>query len=138
MSNKEVIESLHDYREWAESNIFDVPIDLPDILSNAADIIENMEKHIAVLQQEVGTYRRRAEYLTDTVFVLLERWKSNMRDPSRIQPFCERLAKLWSEKVPDWRFMQLVSNLQSAIGNDGFYIEDDHILEILDAYLEGV
>lgn len=61
-----------------------------------------------------------------------------MRDPSRIAPFCERLAKVWSEKVPDWRFMQLISNLQSAIGSDGFYIEDDHILEILDAYLEGV
>lgn len=61
-----------------------------------------------------------------------------MRDPNRIYPFCERLAKIWSEKVPDWRFMQLISNLQSAIGNDGFYIEDDHILEILDAYLEGV
>lgn len=61
-----------------------------------------------------------------------------MRDSSRIEPFCERLAKIWSEKVPDWRFMQLISNLQSAIGNDGFYIEDDRILEILDAYLEGV
>lgn len=61
-----------------------------------------------------------------------------MRDPSRIGPFCERLAKIWSEKVPDWRFMQLVSNLQSAIGSDGFYIEDDHILEILDAYLKEV
>ena len=61
-----------------------------------------------------------------------------MRDEYRIQLFCERLAKILSEKVPDWRFMQLISNFQSAIGNDGFYIEDDHILEILDAYLEGV
>ena len=61
-----------------------------------------------------------------------------MRDINRIYPFCERLAKIWSEKVPDWRFMQLISNLQSAIGNDCFYIEDNHILESLDAYLEGV
>ena len=61
-----------------------------------------------------------------------------MRDINRIYPFCERLAKIWSGKAPDWRFMQLISNLQSAIGNDGFYIEDDRILEILDAYLEGV
>lgn len=71
MSNKEAIESLRNYREWAESNIFDVPIDLPDVLSNAADIIENMEKHIEVLQQEVGTYRRHAEYLTDIVICLI-------------------------------------------------------------------
>ena len=61
-----------------------------------------------------------------------------MRDINRIYPFCMQLAKIWSEKAPDWRFMQLISNLQSAIGNDGFYIEDDQILEILDAYLEGV
>ena len=61
-----------------------------------------------------------------------------MRDINRIYTFCMRLAKIWSEKAPDLRFMQLISNLQSAIGNDGFYIEDDHILEILDAYLEGV
>ena len=61
-----------------------------------------------------------------------------MRDPNRIYPFCMQLAKIWSEKAPDLRFMQLISNLQNAIGNDGFYIEDDHILEILDAYLEGV
>ena len=61
-----------------------------------------------------------------------------MRDINRIYPFCMRLAQIWSEKTPDLRFMQLISNLQSAIGNDGFYIEDDQILEILDAYLEGV
>ena len=61
-----------------------------------------------------------------------------MRDINRIYPFCERLAKIWSEQAPDLRFMQLISNLHSAIGNYGFYIEDDHILEILDAYLEAV
>lgn len=71
MNNKFVIEDLRDFREWAESNIFDVPIDLPDVLSRAADIIENMEKHIEVLQQEVETYRRRAEYLTDTIICLI-------------------------------------------------------------------
>ena len=71
MNNKFVIEDLRDFREWAESNIFDVPIDLPDVLSRAADIIENMEKHIEVLQQEVETYRKRAEYLTDTVITLI-------------------------------------------------------------------
>lgn len=71
MNNKFVIEDLRDFREWAESNIFDVPIDLPDVLSRAADIIENMEKHIEVLQQEVETYRKRTERLTDTVICLI-------------------------------------------------------------------
>ena len=32
-----------------------------------------------------------------------------MRDPSRIDRFCARLAKAWA-KVPDWRFGQLISN----------------------------
>jgi hypothetical protein len=71
VSNKEVIESLRDYREWAESNIFDVPIDLPDVLSRAADVIENMGKHIEVLQQEMETYRRCTEYLADTMITLI-------------------------------------------------------------------
>lgn len=73
MSNKEVIESLRDYREWAESNIFDVPIDLPDVLSEAADVIENMGKHIEILQQEMETCRKRAERLADVVISLVEK-----------------------------------------------------------------
>lgn len=71
MNNKFLIESLRDLREWAESNIYDVPIDLPDVLSCAADVIENMEKHIEVLQKEVETIRRRNDYLTDTVATLI-------------------------------------------------------------------
>lgn len=71
MNNKYLIEDLRDFKEWAESNIYEVPIDLPDVLSRAADVIENMGKHIEVLQQEVETYRRRAEYLTDTVICLI-------------------------------------------------------------------
>ena len=53
MNNKYLIEDLRDFREWAESNIYEVPIELPDVLSCAADVIENMEKHIEVLQKEV-------------------------------------------------------------------------------------
>lgn len=73
MSNKEVIENLRDYREWAESNIFEVPIDLPDVLSEAADVIENMGKHIEILQQEMETCRKRAERLADVVISLVEK-----------------------------------------------------------------
>lgn len=62
-----------------------------------------------------------------------------MRDPKRIWPFLTTLAELW-ELYPDYRFMQLVCNIQRQIGNDGFYIEDDKLLEMLqntvDAYKE--
>lgn len=71
MDNKCLIEDLRSFREWAESNIYEVPIDLPDVLSRAADVIENMEKHIEVLQKEVEDYRKRAEYLTDIVITLI-------------------------------------------------------------------
>lgn len=71
MNNKYLIEDLRDFREWAESNIYEVPIDLPDVLSRAADIIENMGKHIEVLQQEMETCRRRNEYLENAVVTLI-------------------------------------------------------------------
>ena len=70
MNNKLLIEDLRDLREWAESNIYEVPIGLPDVLSRAADVIKNMEKHIEVLQKEVETTRRRNDYLTDAVATL--------------------------------------------------------------------
>lgn len=71
MNNKYLIEDLRDFKEWAESNIYEVPIDLPDVLSSAADVIETMGKHIEVLQQEMETYRRRTEYLADAVVTLI-------------------------------------------------------------------
>ena len=71
MNNKYLIKDLRDFREWAESNIYEVPIELPDVLSCAADVIENMEKHIEVLQKEVETIRRRNEYLTDAMATLI-------------------------------------------------------------------
>ena len=71
MNNKCLIENLRDFREWAESNIYEVPIDLPDVLSCAADVIENMEKHIEVLQKEVEITRRRNEYLENAVATLI-------------------------------------------------------------------
>lgn len=67
MNNKCLIEDLRDLREWAESDIYEVPIGLPDVLSRAADVIENMEKHIEVLQKEVEKTRRRNECLEDAV-----------------------------------------------------------------------
>ena len=71
MNNKCLVEDLRDFREWAESSIYEVPIELPDVLSCAADVIENMEKHIEVLQKEVEKTRRRNEYLEDAVATLI-------------------------------------------------------------------
>ena len=62
-----------------------------------------------------------------------------MRDINRIDKFLEKFGELWKENVPDWRFMQLICNLQSAYGSDLFYIEEDKLLEkYLKGYFENV
>lgn len=59
-----------------------------------------------------------------------------MRGANRIDKFLEQLGKLWKEKVPDWRFMQLICNLQSFCGSDMFYMEEDRFLEHLNNFFE--
>ena len=71
MNNKCLVEDLRDLGEWMKYNISNVPIDLVDVPSCAADVIENMEKHIEVLQKEVEKTRRRNEYLEDAVATLI-------------------------------------------------------------------
>ena len=54
-----------------------------------------------------------------------------MRDPNRIHNVLMELEKLWV-RYPDWRFMQLINNLQATQGNDMFYIEDDKFINIIE------
>lgn len=59
-----------------------------------------------------------------------------MRDPKRIPEFLAILQKCW-EKVPDWRFGQLVENFKRFSGKaDLFYIEDDDFEKLLKAYFD--
>lgn len=54
-----------------------------------------------------------------------------MRDPNRIDEFCETLREAW-HKVPDWRFGQLVSNL--PLDKDLYYVEDDDMEDTIRHY----
>lgn len=60
-----------------------------------------------------------------------------MRDPKRINEFCEQLSAIWG-RVPDWRFGQFVSNVlgqvQTEKRRDIFFIEDDEMLMAIKAY----
>lgn len=57
-----------------------------------------------------------------------------MRDPKRIDEFCEILKKVW-HKEPDWRFGQIIENIKRGYGiNDIFYIEDDTMINMLKLY----
>lgn len=52
-----------------------------------------------------------------------------MRDIKRIMPLLKQLGDIWEQCFPDWRFMQVICNFQAWLGSDGFYIEDDKLIE---------
>lgn len=52
-----------------------------------------------------------------------------MRNPDRIDIFCAKLAKLWKENCPDWRFGQLMVNVLGSLPIDPFFPEEDEMLE---------
>lgn len=59
-----------------------------------------------------------------------------MRNPDRIDEFCERLAKAW-KNFPDWRFGQLMVNVLSemmAQGRDPFFPEEDEMIRFIEEY----
>lgn len=57
-----------------------------------------------------------------------------MRDLKRINIFCNML-KAYLYTGDDRRAMQLVCNLQARIGSDGFYLEDDKTMELIEQML---
>ena len=62
-----------------------------------------------------------------------------MRDPDRIQKFCNEIARLWG-CVPDWRFGQLLSNVlgdwQARTHRDIFFPEDDELIQAFRDYFK--
>lgn len=62
-----------------------------------------------------------------------------MRNKDRIEPFLNEIGKLWKEKVPDWRFAQLLVNflpyLQNKVG-DIWFVEEDEFLEHFKNYFK--
>ena len=59
-----------------------------------------------------------------------------MRDPNRIDPFLERLGKVWKQ-VPDWRFTQLIENVFDSIDGMTFFMEDEELINIFEKFLKG-
>ena len=58
-----------------------------------------------------------------------------MRDPKRIAEVLQVLNELWS-RYPDWRLMQLICNMQRAVGHDMFYTEEDELIDIMKFLIE--
>lgn len=57
-----------------------------------------------------------------------------MRDASRIKPFCDEFAELWSN-WPDLRFGQIMSNIaryaQMEHRKDIFFMEEEELMKII-------
>lgn len=60
-----------------------------------------------------------------------------MRDPNRIDSFLAAIGKIWKDTCPDWRFGQLICNLQRYGGSDLFYLEEEDFLALVESYLRG-
>jgi len=58
-----------------------------------------------------------------------------MRDPKRIPKFLKELEVYW-EKVPDWRFGQLISNVFGNCNKDPFFYEEDEMLELFKKFFD--
>ena len=61
-----------------------------------------------------------------------------MRDPNRIDGYCDRLKEIWKH-VPDWRFGQLMSNILCeyyAQNGDPFFIEDEDFFQWMEEYMQ--
>jgi len=56
-----------------------------------------------------------------------------MRDKDRIRPFLNKLGDYW-EKVPDWRFGQLIVNVLGTCNRDPFFYEDDDMMEVFEKF----
>lgn len=58
-----------------------------------------------------------------------------MRDPTRIKPLMQKLAHMWQQHVPDWRFGQLMSNFLGFVvaetNRDIFFIEDEEMENLI-------
>ena len=60
-----------------------------------------------------------------------------MRDPARIDRFCDELKRVWHQ-FPDWRFGQLMSNMLGQFvadtGMDIFFPEEPELMAFFQKY----
>ena len=66
-----------------------------------------------------------------------------MRDVNRLYGFYNELMKIHMENFPDWRFGQLIDNLEQWIRNvksydNLFYIEEDTMLSYINEFVEAI
>jgi hypothetical protein len=61
-----------------------------------------------------------------------------LRDPKRIDKFCDEFKSIWKGNVPDWRFGQLISNFEYWLKGkviDMFFPEEKEMLRLFKEFL---
>lgn len=58
-----------------------------------------------------------------------------MRNPERIDPFLEKVGKLW-KKYPDFRFGQLIYLIADEVGRDIHFPEEEEWNDALDRLID--
>lgn len=71
----------------------------------------------------------------DEIIEYFRKEAKKMRDPKRIDEFCDKLKEYW-HKVPDWRFGQLMVNFLGSIERDPFFPEEDEMLVLMEKYFK--
>ena len=64
-----------------------------------------------------------------------------MRDPKRLDNFYDTMKKIHQEKLPDWRFGQLMFNFLTWLvlkQLDYFYLGDAQMLEYFEEYIDSL
>lgn len=66
-----------------------------------------------------------------------------MRDVNRLYSFYNELMKIHMENFPDWRFGQLINNLERWLQinkkiKDIFYIEENAMLRYINEFVEDI
>ena len=64
-----------------------------------------------------------------------------MRDPKRLDDFYDKMKKIHQEKLPDWRFGQLMSNFLGWLAQQNkmcFYLGDAQMLRYFEEYVDSL
>lgn len=62
MTNEVLISRLREYAEWADANIWEVPITLPDVLKEAADLLEKLTDPMTIAALGLSVHAYNALY----------------------------------------------------------------------------
>lgn len=64
-----------------------------------------------------------------------------MRDPKRLDNFYDTMKKIHQEKLPDWRFGQLMENFLGWLAQQNemyFYLGDAQMLRYFEEYVDSL